>query len=146
MRFPVRIGAIPQGNAIVIADSPANLPAGLAMPNISLPTVAMRNNPNDQYSKILIVTGADPDQTLIAAQAVAMHSDMLAGAQVSIDGIKLPARQEADKAPRWAQTDQKIALWDYASADQLQGMEPLRSMSTSAFLQTSFTRTVPMRC
>jgi cellulose synthase (UDP-forming) len=121
VRFPVRIGAIPQGNAIVIADSPANLPAGLAMPNISLPAVAMRNNPNDQYSKILIVTGADPDQTLIAAQAVAMHSDMLAGAQVSIDGIKLPARQEADKAPRWAQTDQKIALWDYVSADQLQG-------------------------
>jgi cellulose synthase (UDP-forming) len=28
VRFPVHIGAIPQGNAIVISDSPGNLPAG----------------------------------------------------------------------------------------------------------------------
>jgi cellulose synthase (UDP-forming) len=31
----------------------------------------MRPNPNDPYSKVLIVTGQDADQTLIAAQAVA---------------------------------------------------------------------------
>src|SRR5665213_3562551 len=31
VRFPVHIGAIPQGNAIVIADSPGNLPAGLGL-------------------------------------------------------------------------------------------------------------------
>ena len=28
VRFPVRIGAIPQGNVIVIAENPASLPAG----------------------------------------------------------------------------------------------------------------------
>jgi cellulose synthase (UDP-forming) len=121
VRFPVHIGTIPQGNAIVIADSAGNLPAGLGLPSISLPTVAMRTNPNDQYSKILIVAGGDGDQALIAAQAVALHSDMLAGGLASIDSIKLPAKQEADAAPRWARTDQTIALWDYASSDQLQG-------------------------
>ena len=81
----------------------------------------MRTNPNDPYSKILVVAGGDADQVLIAAQAVALHSDMLAGAQATIDNLRLPDKQQPDGAPRWARTDQTIALWDYATADQLQG-------------------------
>jgi cellulose synthase (UDP-forming) len=121
VRFPVHIGAIPQGNAIVIADSPGNLPASLGLPSVNAPTVAMRTNPNDPYSKILIVTGGDGDQMLLAAQAVALHSDMLAGGQASIDTLRLPGKQLPDGAPRWARTDQTISLWDYATSDQLQG-------------------------
>ena len=121
VRFPVHIGEIPQGNAIVISDSPGNLPAGLNMTGVGSPTVAMRTNPNDPYGKVLVVAGGDADQALAAAQAVALHSDMLAGAQATIDNLKLPDKQEPDGAPRWARTDKKIGLWDYATADQLQG-------------------------
>jgi cellulose synthase (UDP-forming) len=121
VRFPVHIGAIPQGNAILIADSAASLPASLGLPSVNEPTVAMRTNPNDPYSKILIIAGADGDQAVIAAQAVALHSDMLAGGQAVIGAIKLPAKQEADAAPRWARVDQTIPLWDYTSSEQLQG-------------------------
>ena len=121
VRFPVHIGSIPQGNVIVIAENPANLPPGLGLPSVSLPTVAMRTNPGDPFGKLLIITGADPDQVLLAAQAVALHSDMLAGGLASIDSLKLPGKQPADGAPRWARTDQTIALWDYASSEQMQG-------------------------
>ena len=121
VRFPVHIGPIPQGNAIVISDNSSNLPAGLNLPAASTPTVAMRTNPNDPYSKILVVAGGDADQLVLAAQAIALHSDMLQGPQVTIDNLKLPGKQQPDGAPRWARTDQTIALWDYATADQLQG-------------------------
>jgi cellulose synthase (UDP-forming) len=121
VRFPVHIGAIPQGNAIVIADSTAELPPGLNLPATGAPTVAIRTNPNDPYSKILIVTGGDGDQTVLAAQAIALHTEMLQGAQTTIDSLKLPSKQPPDSAPRWARLDQTIPLWDYATADQLQG-------------------------
>jgi cellulose synthase (UDP-forming) len=121
VRFPVHIGQIPQGNAIVISDNSSNLPPGLNLPAASTPTVAMRTNPNDPYSKILVVAGGDADQLVLAAQAIALHSDMLQGPQVTIDNLKLPGKQQPDGAPRWARTDQTIALWDYATADQLQG-------------------------
>ena len=121
VRFPVRIGAIPAGNSIVISDSPGNLPASLNLLSVNSATVAMRTNPTDPYSKILVVAGADSDQTLRAAQAVALHTDLLQGSQASIDSLKLPDKQQPDGAPRWARTDQTIALWDYATADQLQG-------------------------
>jgi cellulose synthase (UDP-forming) len=121
VRFPVRIGQLPQGNAIVISDGSGNIPPGLGLDSVTAPTVAMRTNPNDPYGKVLVIAGADADQALMAAQAVALHSDMLAGAQSPIDSLRLPAKQQPDAAPRWARTDQTIALWDYAAADQLQG-------------------------
>ena len=63
VRFPVHIGAIPAGNAIVIAENASSLPAGLGLPTVNGPTVAMRTNPHDPYSKLLIVAGGTPDQT-----------------------------------------------------------------------------------
>jgi cellulose synthase (UDP-forming) len=121
MRFPVFIGTIPQGNVIVIAETPSNLPAGVDLPAVDAPTVAMRTNPNDPYGKILVIAGANPDDLLVAAQAVAMHGDLLSGAQASINSFKRPAKQLPDGAPRWARTDRTVALWDYATAEQLQG-------------------------
>ena len=121
VRFPVHIGAIPPGNAIVVSDSEANLPPGLNLPPIAGPTVAMRTNPNDPYGKVLVIAGASGDQALEAAQAVAQHSDMLNGAQVTINSLKLQDKRKPDDAPRWARTDHTIPLWDYTQADQLQG-------------------------
>ncbi len=122
VRFPVHIGTLPQGNVIVIADSAAGLPPSLGLPtSIEMPTVAMRTNPGDPFGKVLIIAGGDGDQVVLAARAVALHSDMLTGGQATIETLKLPAKQEADAAPRWARTDQTIALWDYSASDQLQG-------------------------
>ena len=121
-RFPTYIGAVPAGNSIIIAENPATLPGGLNLGTISGPTVAMKANPSDPYSKVLIVTGADADQLLVAAQAVALHSSFLQGAVVPVgENLKLPDSPGVDEAPRWARIDGSIPLWDYASADSLQG-------------------------
>jgi cellulose synthase (UDP-forming) len=121
MRFPVRFGTLPMGNAILVTENVSSLPAWLNMGNVSGPTVAMRTNPNDAYGKILILAGASGDEVLAAAQAVALHTGVLDGAQTSITGLTLPAKRQPDDAPRWAQTDKTIALWNYANAEQLQG-------------------------
>jgi cellulose synthase (UDP-forming) len=121
VRFPVSIGAIPAGNAIVIAENPAALPPALNLASPASPTVAMRTNPNDPYSKLLVITGSSADDAIAAAQAVAIGGSVFSGAQTSIDTFKLPSKRSLDDAPRWARTDQAIPLWDYASTDQLQG-------------------------
>jgi cellulose synthase (UDP-forming) len=126
VHFPVSIGAIPPGNVVVIADGADDVPAGLNVGDVSAPLVAMRTNPNDPYGKVLVVAGATPDQLLIAAQAVAMHSEMLSGASTPIDNFKLPDARTPDDAPRWAQTGQLIRLGDFAGSDELQsdGAQP----------------------
>src|SRR5579859_1668237 len=126
-RFPAYLGAVPTGNATTTAENPATIPGGLNLGTISGPTVAMRPNPSDPYSKVLIVTGQDADQVLIAAQAVGLHSSFLQGATASVENLKLPDSPAPDAAPRWARTDGTVALWDYASTDTLQtdGSAPL---------------------
>ena len=122
VRFPVHIGPIPQGNAIVIADSSGNLPPGLNLPDVSAPTVAMRTNPNDPYSKVLIDcrrrrrpgAGCGPGRG--SAQR---HARTARSQRSTASGC--PTSSSPMRAPRWARTDQTIALWDYATADQLQG-------------------------
>ncbi|MGD0731252.1 MAG: cellulose biosynthesis cyclic di-GMP-binding regulatory protein BcsB, partial [Terracidiphilus sp.] len=128
VRFPVHVGVIPRGNAIVISDTPGKLPPGLILPNLGGPTVAMRANPNDPYSKILLLAGGDADQALIAAQAAALHSTVLAGPRTTIDGLQLPGTQQLDAAPRWSHTDQTIALGDQAATAQFEtdGSAPLK--------------------
>jgi cellulose synthase (UDP-forming) len=121
VRFPVHIGTIPAGNAVVIAESPAGLPAAFNLSGVNAPTVAMRDNPGDPFGKLLILTGGNPDDLVKAAQAIALRSEMLDGPQAQIQDVVLPNRQAPDAAPRWARTDQTIALWDYATAEQLQG-------------------------
>jgi cellulose synthase (UDP-forming) len=46
---------------------------------------------------------------------------MLNGPESPISNLRLPDRRKPDDAPRWAQTDQRIAVSDYATGDQLQG-------------------------
>lgn len=121
VRFPVHIGDIPQGNAVLVADDPTTLPSVLGLSNITKPTVAVRPNPNDPYSKILVIAGKGGEQVIQAAQAVALRTDLLTGPEATIDKLVLPPKQTPDAAPRWARTDQTVSLWDYATADALQG-------------------------
>ncbi len=121
VRFPVKIGEMPPGNVVVISDNASNMPAGLGVPAVNGPTVAMRTNPSDPWGKVLVVAGSDPDQLITAAQAVATHSDLIQGSLATIDNLGLPARQQPDAAPRWARTDQTVQLWDYSTAESLQG-------------------------
>jgi cellulose synthase (UDP-forming) len=44
---------------------------------------------------VLVIAGANADQALIAAQAVALHSDMLNGASPPSTSFKLPGKQQA---------------------------------------------------
>jgi cellulose synthase (UDP-forming) len=67
------------------------------------------------------VAGANADEVVTAAQAVALPGNVLNGAQDPISNLQLPNKQAPDAAPRWARTDQTIPLWNYSAADELQG-------------------------
>jgi len=123
VRFPVTIGTIPAGNAIVIAESPSEIPASLNLTAISGPTVAMVANPSDPTSTVLVLTGDNPDALLTAAAALALHGDTWQGARMSIQSLTPPPPRKPDDAPRWLSTDKDSMsnLGQVAPTGDLQG-------------------------
>jgi cellulose synthase (UDP-forming) len=120
IRFPVSIGTIPTGNAIIIAESSATIPVSLQMSAISGPTIAMRANPSDPYSKVLIVTGGSADDVLIAAMALALPRNLFEGDTVRIPSPTMPAPRAPDDAPRWLSTETITPIGDILDTGSLE--------------------------
>jgi cellulose synthase (UDP-forming) len=120
IRFPVSIGTIPPGNAIVIAENAAALPASLEMTTTSGPTIAMRSNPSDPYSKILVLTGNSADDVLTAALGLTLQRDLLEGNTVHFPSLKMPAPRAPDDAPRWLSTEKISRVGDIAESGSVQ--------------------------
>ncbi len=129
VRFPVSFGSIPTGNAIVISENSAELPTTFNVPGSSGPTVAMRTNPVDPYSKLLVLSGDNADDLVTAAMALTLQRDLFQGDQVRIPSLRAPAPREPDDAPRWLRTDKTVHLGDIAQTGDLQGdgAVPLRA-------------------
>ena len=127
VRFPVSIGTIPAGNAIVIGESSAALPASLQVNAGSGPTISMRTNPSDPYSKLLVLAGDSADDVMNAAYGLALQRDLLEGDQVRVPNLKLPARREPDDAPRWLSTEKITRIGDLLQTSDLRsdGSEPV---------------------
>ncbi len=121
IRFPVSFGTIPSGNAVVIAENPADLPPGLNMPTSSGPAISMRTNPVDPYSKLLVLSGDNGDDLVKSAMALTLQRDLLQGEQVRISTLTMPAPRHPDDAPRWLSTDTITHLGDIAQTGELQG-------------------------
>jgi cellulose synthase (UDP-forming) len=121
VRFPVSLGTIPAGNAIVIAENSADLPPSLRAGGASGPTVTMRPNPSDPYSKVLVLTGDNSDDLLTAALGLALQRDMLSGDSARIGSLKMPAIREPDDAPRWLSTERNTPVGEIAQTEDLQG-------------------------
>jgi cellulose synthase (UDP-forming) len=121
VRFPVTLGTIPTGNAIVISEDMTALPASLQVAGGSGPTIAIRENPADPYSKVLILTGNNADQLLTAARALTLQPDILQGSQAGIRLLTMPPNRQPDDAPRWLSTKQINTLSDLTERSGLQG-------------------------
>ena len=121
VRFPISIGTVPAGNAIVIGENAAELPATLNVTSSSGPTIAMRTNPVDPYSKLLVLTGDTPDDLVTAAECLVLQRDMLAGDQQRVSLTKKLADRQPDDAPRWLSTEHMTTLGDVTEGNNLQG-------------------------
>ena len=118
VHFPVSVGELPNGNAIVFALRGSSLLDDLSLPAAAGPLLAMRDNPRDPYGKLLIVTGDRPADLLAAARALARGSGMPHAGSLSVSGVAVrPA--PAYSAPRWLQTDEPSPIGTYTTSAHL---------------------------
>jgi cellulose synthase (UDP-forming) len=118
VNFPVSVGELPAGNAVVFALRGSSQIADVQLPSGQGPLISMRDNPRDPYGKLLIVSGDRPDDLLMAAHALTNgrglpHAESMAASPVSFSSAP------AYSAPRWLQTDELSSLGAYTTASRL---------------------------
>jgi cellulose synthase (UDP-forming) len=117
--FPTSLDTIPNGNAVVFATN-AEKPAGITLPDISGPTVAVVTNPNNSEAKLLLVMGRDAKELAAAADTLTIGANALSG-QTQVVGVpNIPARKPYD-APRWVPIDRAVRFGELVQPTDLQG-------------------------
>jgi hypothetical protein len=116
--FPVSHGELPAGHAVVFV-TPESVIAGLTLPSIQGPGLAVVDNPQDASGKLLLVMGRNPADLRTAAAALALNSKAFAGAQAAVTAFQEPPVRKPYDAPRWVPSDRALQLGELATAADL---------------------------
>ena len=111
--FPVHLGTLPAGHAIVFATN-AQQPAGLSLPQVNAPTLSLIDNPRDHSYKLLVFSGRDEAQLEQAVRGFVAGEPLLSGTTATISQVTL-ARRNLYDAPRWLPTDRAVRFEELVS-------------------------------
>lgn len=117
-RFPVAAGAPSSGDGVVFA-TPQSVPAGITLPTLSGPTVALIENPNDPTGTLLLIAGRDTGEVATAAMGMALAPQLLSGPVAQVSTPRAPQRRPYE-APRWLPPHRPVALGELVDRGELQ--------------------------
>ncbi|MBW6400189.1 UDP-forming cellulose synthase catalytic subunit [Roseomonas sp. HJA6] len=117
-RFPVSASIPDSGNAVVLT-TPQDAPAGLELPALNGPTVAVVPNPHDPGAVLLVLAGRNPAEAATAAVALAAAPQLLSGTTATVATPRLPQRRPYE-APRWMPPDRPVQFGELVERNELQ--------------------------
>ena len=118
-KFPVLLNTLPKDDGVMVVMG-GSAPAGLNLPPVSGPSIAVVANPLNANAKLLVVMGRNANELDIAAQALTLGKATLTGSYVNVTQMKdIPARKPYD-APNWIPTDRPVHFGEIAKPEELQ--------------------------
>ena len=117
--FPVNLGSLPAGNAVVFGLRDSALAAGLPLASGAGPTIAVRDNPKDPYGKLLVIVGEKTADLLTAARALVTRNHAAKHADTVRVGRQADDRGREYDAPRWLKTDRPVPIGAYTTDERL---------------------------
>ncbi|HDR8880553.1 TPA: cellulose biosynthesis cyclic di-GMP-binding regulatory protein BcsB, partial [Burkholderia territorii] len=113
-RFPVA-ATLPADDQAVVVGTAATLPAGLALPSVDGPLLAVADNPAAPGRKLLIVTGRTAAEVDDAVAALVLGRAALSGPAATVAHVDLGAPRKPYDAPRWLPVNRPIAFRELVS-------------------------------
>ncbi|QTO44474.1 cellulose biosynthesis cyclic di-GMP-binding regulatory protein BcsB [Burkholderia latens] len=108
-RFPVA-ATFPAVDQAVVVGTAATLPAGLALPSVNGPLLAVTDNPAAPGRKLLIVTGRTAAEVDDAVATLVLGRAALSGPAATVAHVDLGAPRKPYDAPRWLPVNRPIAF------------------------------------
>ncbi|UXU89152.1 cellulose biosynthesis cyclic di-GMP-binding regulatory protein BcsB [Burkholderia sp. S-53] len=108
-RFPVS-AALPADDQAVVVGTAATLPAGLALPSVHGPLLAVADNPAAPGRKLLVVTGRTAAEVDDAVATLVLGRAALSGPAATVAHVDLGAPRKPYDAPRWLPVNRPITF------------------------------------
>ncbi|RQU18656.1 cellulose biosynthesis cyclic di-GMP-binding regulatory protein BcsB [Burkholderia cenocepacia] len=108
-RFPVAT-TLPADDQAVVVGTAATLPAGLALPPVNGPLLAVADNPAAPGRKLLVVTGRTAAEVDDAVATLVLGRAALSGPAATVAHVDLGAPRKPYDAPRWLPVNRPIAF------------------------------------
>ncbi|NYH14421.1 hypothetical protein GGD41_001649 [Paraburkholderia bryophila] len=117
--FPAQLDNAPlSGNAVVFATSDQR-PAGIPIPAISGPTIAVVDREAPARGKLLLVLGRTEAELKTAAKALGIGQNTLTGASATITQLNELGPRAPYDAPNWLPTHRPVRFGELADARDL---------------------------
>ncbi|WP_310694938.1 cellulose biosynthesis cyclic di-GMP-binding regulatory protein BcsB, partial [Burkholderia multivorans] len=113
-RFPVT-ATLPSDDQAVVIGTAATLPAGLALPSVNGPLLAVADNPAAPGRKLLVVTGRTAAEVDDAVATLVLGRAALSGPAATVAHVDPGAPRKPYDAPRWLPVDRPIAFRELVS-------------------------------
>ena len=108
-RFPVA-ATLPADDQAVVVGTASTLPAGLALPSVNGPLLAVADNPAAPGRKLLVVTGRTAAEVDDAVAALVLGRAALSGPAATVAHVDLGAPRKPYDAPRWLPVNRPIEI------------------------------------
>nr|WP_255503372.1 cellulose biosynthesis cyclic di-GMP-binding regulatory protein BcsB [Cupriavidus sp. UME77] len=117
--FAATLNQVPAtGNAVVFVSNEEK-PAGVQVPAIGGPSIAVVPNPGDANGKLLLVMGRDSAELKTAAQALTLGARALSGQSATINKLDDVAPRVPYDAPNWIRGDRPVRFGELAEVRDL---------------------------
>ncbi|WP_175686749.1 cellulose biosynthesis cyclic di-GMP-binding regulatory protein BcsB [Burkholderia anthina] len=113
-RFPVG-SALPADDQAVVVGTVATLPAGLALPPVNGPMLAVTDNPAAPGRKLLVLTGRTAAEVDDAVATLVLGRAALSGPAATVAHVDLGAPRKPYDAPRWLPVNRPITFRELVS-------------------------------
>jgi hypothetical protein len=117
--FPTQLDKPPlSGNAVVFATSDQH-PAGVTIPEITGPTIAVVERDANARGKLLLVLGRNEAELKTAAKSLGIGHSTLSGASATITSLNEITPRVPYDAPNWLATDRAVRFGELADPKDL---------------------------
>ncbi|BCA96674.1 cellulose synthase regulator BcsB [Legionella antarctica] len=125
--FPALFNKLPERNAIVFVTNKERPDFLKNYPTVNAPKIEMIDHPDNPFIKLLVISGRDNNDLIMAVKGIATGTILFRGQSVTIDKIENLAPRKPYDAPFWVHTDRPTTfaeLQQFKEQLQTSGFDP----------------------